>query len=130
MKIIIVFLVSLFFGVMPQQAVAGSEVALYLDAARMSMQNEDWEQAEDRLLKVIGLEFNDVTARYQLGKVAEERGELRLAIKRYKMVVFLDKNNQPALLGWARVAEKLHSDDVLIVYQRLMKLQPDKVLCT
>ncbi|RLL50799.1 sel1 repeat family protein [Mariprofundus sp. EBB-1] len=99
----------------------------YMDAAQISIDKQDWGQAEVFLLKVVKKQFNDVHARYLLGKVAEERGELRLAKKRYKMVLLVDRKHLLALKGWARVAEKLN-DNVFATYQRLLTLEPQNVL--
>ena len=100
----------------------------YMKSARKSMQNNEWMKAEVYLSKVIKHNFKHVTARYLMAKAAEERGELRLAKKRYKMVIFIDKKHLLALTAWGRVSEKLNSADALAAYQGAMRIEPENVL--
>ena len=106
---------------------AHDETIHYMKSANFSIQHQQWSQAEKELLKVIELDFKHVRARYLLGKLAEERGDLRLAKKRYKMTLFVEKKYRLALIGWGRVAEKLNSSDMLVPYQRILKLEPNKI---
>ncbi len=126
MKIVTMLMLSLLWG---HVAIAGSaDTATYMRAAQSSIEQQDWGQAETHLLKVIKSDFNHADARYLLGKIAEERGELRVAKKRYKMALFVDKKHLLALKRWARIAEQLNDDDLLVAYKRLLKREPDRVL--
>ena len=128
MKIVTALMVSFLWGHLAFAESGNTNTTGYMESAQISIDNQDWDQAETYLLNVIKQQFNHVNARYLLGKAAEKRGELHLAIKRYKMVLFLDKKHLLAVKGWARVLEKLKSSDVLTAYKRLVILEPNNAL--
>ncbi len=129
MKVVIGLLFALLWGGMSHLALAESDqVVRDMLLVKESIEQQDWSQAEVHLLKVVKTNFKHIEARYLLGKVAEDRGELRLAIRRYKMTLLIDKNNLLVLLGLTRIAEKLNSHDLLPLYHRIIKLEPDNAV--
>jgi len=103
----------------------GADTALLELKASLRMANDDWEGAQQILLRAQGADPNSAMIAFQLGWTAENLGLLELSEANYNKAVRLDPTLHEAYsgLGWLYYQREQYQE-ALVLFEEALTLQP------
>lgn len=113
----------------PASSAAASPASTKVDAlittGLAEVSSQQYDAASATFTQVLDLDATNVYATYNLGYIAQQRGDDSTAIRNYTATLVQDKTFAPALYNLAILTESSDLPGAVALYQREIALKPD-----
>jgi tetratricopeptide (TPR) repeat protein len=108
----------------PASLTDGSQVNSLLKAGLAQANKKNWSAATTTFQKVLAISPGNVYANYDLGWIAQSRGNSNEAISYYKKCLAANAAYTPAMYNEAILLETSHPQQAIAVYQKIVSIDP------
>jgi tetratricopeptide (TPR) repeat protein len=108
----------------PASLTGGSQVNSFLQSGLKQAEKKNWSVATTDFQKVLALNPGNVYADYDLGWIAQSRGNSNDALSYYKKCLAANAAYTPAMYNEAILLESSNPQQAIAVYQKIVSLDP------
>jgi tetratricopeptide (TPR) repeat protein len=102
----------------------GSQVNSLLQSGLTQAEKKNWSVATTDFQKVLAINSSNVYANYDLGWIAQSRGNSNDAISYYKKCLAANAAYTPAMYNEAILLETSNPQQAIAVYQKIVSIDP------
>jgi tetratricopeptide (TPR) repeat protein len=108
----------------PASLTDGSQVTSLLQSGLTQADKKNWSAATTSFQKVLAVNPSNVYANYDLGWIAQSRGNSNEAISYYRKCLAANALYTPAMYNEAILLESSHPQQAIAVYQKIVSTDP------